>query len=203
MTTPFETSESPSSLPPSEKPSRKLSIEHIVLGAVLIAVVLGAAGWFLLKPGSSSSAGKVATKPTATATAKPVVVATPPTPPAARAAFIAAGNKVCTKMNTASKALGSFPAKLPAQATFISKQIAITKHALAQLKKLKNPAADKVVLKKLYADVVHLDVLGAQAVKAMHSGNDKASKTLLVKIDAASNKANKAFTSYGLGVCGS
>lgn len=191
-------------------PTSKISREHLVLGAILAVVVLGAAAWFLLKGGSGATATPktMPGKPAATTTAAPAVAVVPvakkPVVTAQKAAFLKAGNKICTTMNAQEKALGNFPSTTTAaEAKFLAKSVAYTSHALARLRALHAPAGDAAKLKVMYADVAHLNALGAGAERALLAGNKPAAAKLMDQIAAAGDKANAAFNAYGLTVCGS
>jgi hypothetical protein len=199
-------------LTPAEPTSRtsKISREHLVLGAILAVVVIGAAAWFLTKGGGGGTAAPQAlpTKPAAvTATTTPpaavVPVAKKPAVTAKKAAFLKAGNKICTTMNAKENALGEEPTTPAAEAKFLAKTASYTARALAQLRALHAPAGDAARLKTMFNDVVRLNGLTASAGKALLAGDKKTAEGLLNKVPAAARKANAAFNAYGLTVCGS
>jgi hypothetical protein len=193
---------------PTTTSTSKISREQLVLGAILAVIVIGAAAWFLLK-GGGGSPGPTAqpTKPAATTTvAAPVVVAPVAKKPAItakKAAYLKAGNKICTTMNAKENALGEEPTTPAAEAKFLAKTASYTARALAQLRALHAPAGDAARLKTMFNDVVRLNGLTASAGKALLAGDKKTAEGLLNKVPAAARKANAAFNAYGLTVCGS
>jgi hypothetical protein len=203
--------------PETAPTSRKPSVEHIVLGVVLIAVLLGAGGWLVLRGGSSSStatkppAAAPQNRPAVAALAEPGVTASPVKPlkahkpaakPLSKAAYLKAGNKICDKMNSAQKALGDFPASAKAQAAFFGKVFVITEHARKQLKALRAPTAGAAKMAKLYVQVAKLDATGKAAGKALAAGKATQAKQLEATLVTQSNKANASFNAYGLTSCG-
>ena len=180
-------------------------------------------GWFLLKPGSSAKPTSTANGPLTTRPAeasgayaspksqgalhstkaakrtKPGRVALVPM---TKAAYLKAGNKICTKMNAATKALGDFPSEPKAQAAFVVKNFTITEHARKQLMALPAPAKSAAKLAAFYGDVGKVDATGKALAAALTAGNADKAKALEQKLAAQSTKANAEFTAYGLTVCG-
>lgn len=198
--------------PEPSTPTSRFSREHLVLGAILAVVVIGAAAWFLLKGGSGSAAPLVQpTKPAATTTpAVPVLpaavvpVVKKPVVSAKKAAYLKAGNKICTTMNAQERALGDLPTKnTAAEAKYLARTEVYATQALARLRALHAPAGDAVKLKKIYADAAHVNALGTSAEKDLLAGKKPAADKVLNTLVAASIKLNAEFNAYGLSVCGS
>lgn len=189
------------------------SVEHIVLGAVLL-VVLVVGGWFLLKPGSSAKTPSAATRSAAFrpaaasgayASPKPVVPLKPTRialVPMTKAAYLKAGNKICAKMNAGVKALGDFPSEPKAQAAFVLKTYKINEHARKLLTALPAPADSAAKLASYYGAIATMDGTGKALAKALIAGNTDRAKALEQKLSAQGAKANAEFIAYGLTVCG-
>jgi hypothetical protein len=196
------------------------SVEHIVLASVLL-VVLAVGGWFLLKPGApakvaSPPAGALAGRPAAASGAyaspkahptlgkpsKPTKLGRVPLAPMTKAAYLKAGNKICTKMNAGTKALGDYPSDPRAQAAFVVKTFAITERALKQLLALPAPAAGATKLAGYYTEIGAMDSTGKALAAALTAGKTDAAKALAQKLASQSTKANAEFTAYGLTACG-
>jgi hypothetical protein len=179
-----------------------MSLRRILPIPALLAIALTA--------GCGSSSGA---KPTALVTTAPVATtaASAPAPVTApraaisakKAAFLKAGNKICTTMNAKTDALGSFPAKGAAQSAFLLKTVAVDEHALKQLRALKTPAGDAAKVKALYAEIAKLDTLAKSAAKDLKAGNSAAGNALITKAAGVGDKANADYIAYGLTVCGS
>ena len=206
----------------SEKAGRP-SVEHIVLGGVLL-VVLVVGGWFLLKPGGTTKSGSPATGPltdrpaeAANAYASPkanLPHAKPLKPskptklgqitlvPMKKAAYLKAGNKICAKMNAGTKALGDYPSEPKAQAAFVVKTFAITEHARKLLVALPAPAASAAKLAVYYGEIAKMDATGKALAAALTAGKADEAKALAQKLATQSTKANAEFTAYGLTACG-
>ncbi|BEP12319.1 hypothetical protein acdb102_06300 [Acidothermaceae bacterium B102] len=197
------------------KKSGKPSVEHIVLGAVLV-VVLAVGGFFLLKPGSSASTAKAAAAPTVDrpataalaepgAVAKPVTALKPtkaPLTPMTKPAYLKAGNKICARMNAATKKLGDFPSDTKAQVVYINKNYAITEHARKLLVALPAPTVSAVKLAGYYKEVAALDGTAKAAAKALAAGDTAKAGALESKLAKQSAKTNAEFVAYGLTTCG-
>ena len=194
----------PSVTPAASGSARRPSVEHLVLGAVLLAVVIGAALWFLHGSSSSSAAAKppvaAAAKPTGIAHVVPAVAAVPVSPQ--KAAFLRAGNKICTTMNAQQNALGK-PATAADLVPLFSKTLVITEAALTKLEKLKEPAGDKAQLKALWKGLANLNVMGGLALSDLKSGNGAYAQSAMAELDRQGDLLNTAFNAYGLTVCGS
>lgn len=197
-----------------EKPG-KISVEHIVLGAVLV-VVLAIGGWFLLRPGASTASAQkgvepAASRPTEAANADLPQTSAPVLPlkptkfdlvPMTKKAYLAAGNKICARMNAGTKALGDFPAAPKAEAAFVTKTVAITEKARKLLVALPAPTASAAKLAAYYGDIAKLDAIGRSLAKSLVAGDTAKAKALEQKLATQSDKANAEFTAFGLTVCG-
>lgn len=193
---------------PTDPPGRgKPSTEHVVLGVVL-AVVLIAAGWFLLKPGSGPAA-KAAARPVTPAAAPASVapvVATPTAKPLTaaqtrKAVFFKAANAICARKVAALNALGPQPAQPKQAAILMAKGLAISEHALAALRSLHPPLAEQARLKLLYEQVAMINAFGAGAEIDLKAGDVKAARIVLAAMAAKSIKTKAAFHAYGLTSC--
>ena len=204
----------PTEIDAPKKPG-KPSVEHIVLGAVLV-VVLAVGGFFLLKPGSSAGTAKAAAAPSvviparastaaAGAIAKPVAGLKPTKAaltPMTKPAYLKAGNTICARMNTATKKLGDFPSGAKAQVVFITRTYAITEHARKLLVALPAPKASAAKLAGYYHQVASLDATAKAAAKALAAGDAAKARALESALAKQSTKTNAKFVAYGLTTCG-
>jgi hypothetical protein len=185
----------PTETPDTDVSGRRLSPLQMILGAVLILAVIGAA-WLMLKPSAAPSAG---TTPTAGVVANPThLVKQDPV-----AAFSQSGSAACATMNDGIAALGDFPSGTQAQATFLQKRLALQAQALASLKKLQAPTVLAAQLQRVFALEVAMETLEAKAVKALNAGDGTTADPLLAKINASTNPLSAAYQAAGLPTCGS
>lgn len=216
MTMPFLPSDQqpptqpPTTPPPGETASRRPSVEHIVLGAVLIAVVLGAAGWFLLKPGSSSSAAKPLVRPAVTmvatpapTTSAPAVAKKPAKRTAAQTKYFVAAEAVCTKETKVQKALSDPAANAASEVAYLHKVEALGKAEIAHLAKLKEPAGWRSKLKEI--DAINVQGLAAlnHYIAAVKDGKAAAAATYEKALTTLSDKSDALYDSLGMKACGS
>ena len=193
----------------------KPSVEHIVLGAVLV-VVLAVGGWFLLKPGGSAKPTKTTaapnfSRPSAAAQgdqpqAAPGLSLKPTTftlVPMTRKAYLKAGNKICARMNAATKALGDFPTGTKAQAAFVTRTFTITEKARKLLVALPAPEDSAAKLASYYVVMAKADGVGKSLAKSLTAGDTAKAAALEKQLAKVSAKGNAEFNAYGLTVCGS
>jgi hypothetical protein len=209
----------PTGPPPGEKAARRPSVEQITLAAVLVIVVLGTAGWFLLKPASSSSTaarprtGSSATAATPTApTVTPTAATVRPTATTAvhkpakgkaltQVAYLKAGNAVCAALTRSITKLALSPAGKPA-AGYVTKVVQLVEGAQVRLGKLRAPAKDAPQWQKIRAMVAHQLVLDRQYATALAQGDEQRLISLTTSVNAAQAQTAAAFRAYGLTACG-
>ena len=187
--------------------TRKPSVEHIVLGAVLLAVVLAAGWWFLLRSGPAKAPVVAATdRPAVAAMAqpgiKPVAVPHGPAgPPLSRTAYRKAGNAICAARNAQYRALGAYPTSAAAQGKYVAAKYGLNERARRRLVALHAPATSAKTLKKSYSALAHVDVMGTSLRKAVLAGHTATAKALQTRITDATATVDAALHKAGLTSC--
>lgn len=210
----------PAGPPPVTRAARRPSVERITLVAAV--VVLGAAGWLLLKPASSSAnAVRPQATPTATAVSSTAAAATSAaltvTPTATplrtaggaartgeaptKAAYLKAGNAVCVALHKNFDKLGPAPEGKPA-AAYITKLVRLAEGAQVRLRALRAPARDAAQLRKIRTRFNHLMALDRQLATALAHDDEQQLISLSPRVNAATAQVAAAYRAEGLTACG-
>lgn len=204
----------PTGPPPGEKAARRPSVEHIILGVVLAVVVLGAAGWFLLKPGSSTSTAARSPVSPAAATVRPTATTVAPAAKAVRTAvpkpakghaltkvaYVKAGNAVCAALTKDIAKLGRFPDG-KAGGPYVTKVVRLIQGAQTRFGKLRAPAKDAGTLQKIRTTVAHQVALDKQLATALGHGDQQQITSLARPLDITLARLTAEYRAYGLVAC--
>ncbi|HVB28133.1 MAG TPA: hypothetical protein VNE21_09510 [Mycobacteriales bacterium] len=130
----------------------------------------------------------------------PAVVVVPA--PMTKAAYLRAGNAICTRMQSQIKALGPVPtgARL-ALATYTTKAVAVDQVTLGQLERLRRPATDTTRLGLLYNETAGVLTTARQLAATLRTGTAAAAGAALTRLATQTAALNEDYDSYGLGAC--
>ena len=174
----------------------------LVAAGVLVAGCGGSGGGSATAPTSGSSASSSSPAPSpAVSTSAATSPATGGTA-AAKAAFLAKANAVCARMNKASDALPSPPNTPAGLATFLDRQLLIMDTAVDRLRALTPPPGEEATVRGLLAQIDALNRTVGRASAALRAGDTATAGRLLQQVGTRTPAVNRAFTAYGLTVCG-
>ena len=152
------------------------------------AIVLAAA--------CGSSAKSSGSSPTTTLSSSTTV-------PKERAAYLAAGNALCTTMNAKVAKLANPGSSAAKEAAVTDQAAKIFADTFNKVRKLPTPPGDEATVRALYAKIDAMLADAPSLSAALRANDQAAGQRAQVQLQKDTELANAASNAYGLTVCGS